>query len=80
LQHVLDSGIPNIAVLWDAHDHFLCLKTYTPDVICLGYDQIWFSEGLQEFYTRQWLELPNIVRLKACNADKRKSTLIAKSS
>jgi len=76
LQHVLDSKIPDLAILWHHENHFACLETYTPEVLCLGYDQVWFSEGLQRFYTRHWRQLPTIVRLNPYKPDKRKTSLI----
>lgn len=50
------------------------IREYNPDVICLGYDQKFFTEKLQENLSEFGLDKTEIVRLKSFNSEKYKSS------
>lgn len=67
-------------VLGAAHDYFVQVDQYKPDVICLGYDQ-WASEDyVRENLNRVGLFNCEVVRLKPYKVTKSKSTELKKHS
>jgi len=62
---VLESGLVDKVVLGQLGDKYSIIKKYTPDVICLGYDQGCFEGELSNKLGDFGLNKTKIVRLKA---------------
>lgn len=63
-------NIADIVEIWDENYPLKCLDIYKPKVICLWYDQEWFSAKLNEFPNIQ------IIRLKPYKENQYKSSLM----
>jgi FAD synthetase len=66
------------AVLGDLEDKYKVIKERNPDLLCLGYDQDVDEEQLKEDLAKLNL-FPEIVRMKAFQEDKYKSSLFRKN-
>lgn len=75
LQFIKDSGLADKAVLGSLADKYRAVKKYRPDVICLGYDQIAFTDKLKNKINELKLNT-KIVRLKSYHREKYKSSFI----
>ena len=62
----------DLAVLGSSGDKYEVIRRYNPDIICLGYDQTHFVDGLQNLNIE-------ILRLKPYQENKFKSSLIRNS-
>lgn len=69
LKTVQDAKVANKVLLWDEENPMKWIETYKPKVICLGYDQIWFSEKLIEKFPEI-----EIVRIWSFEPEKYKSS------
>ncbi|HSX18843.1 MAG TPA: adenylyltransferase/cytidyltransferase family protein [Candidatus Saccharimonadales bacterium] len=67
-------------VMGAAHDYFVQVKQYKPDVICLGYDQWAQEDYVRENLNRIELFNCEVVRLKPYKEDRAKSTHLKTSS
>lgn len=65
------------AILGDLNDKLRIIKNKRPDVLCLGYDQEADENKLKEELAGLNL-FPRIKRMKPCQADKYKSSLLKK--
>lgn len=77
-QRVSDLNNFNISdkiIWWDETNHLKWLDIYSPKVICLWYDQIWFSKGLNEYIKSNNLKI-EVIRLKPFMEKKYKSSII----
>jgi FAD synthetase len=80
LDAVEKSGLADEVLLGGAEgDKYKVIEQVKPDVICLGYDQKFFAEGLQEELRKRGLKV-KIVRLLAYKPGKYKSSIIAKGA
>lgn len=80
LKLVQNLKIVDKATIGAAHDYFVHIKLYKPDVICLGYDQ-WASEKyVRENLNGVGLSKTEVVRLKPHKADRAKSTQLKNNS
>lgn len=78
LSSVAQEALVDSAILGDRIDIYRAIKEYRPQVICLGYDQKHFVDGLDEKLLS--LKIPaQIIRLKAHLPDTYKSSLMKKS-
>lgn len=85
LSTVCQSGLVDKVILGSLTDKYAAIKKYQPDVICLGYDQNHFADGLfhPTFESCGKSKIKNlkskimIVRLKPYKPDKYKSSLLA---
>ena len=68
---ISDQRSSDKAILGGRKDPYQVIRKYKPDVICLGYDQNSFSEGLKSKFPKV-----KIVRLKPYRADVYKSSKI----
>ena len=66
----------DIVELGNAEDPYTCLRDYTPQVICLWYDQHSFDTWLRERCTSNWLSSTTILRLPSYEPEKRKSSYL----
>lgn len=68
-------NISNGVIAWDENKQLKWLDIYSPKVICLWYDQIWFSKGLNKYITKHHLDI-EIIRLEPFMEDVYKSSLM----
>ncbi len=73
-----ESGLLDEVVLGMLGDKYELIKKHRPDVICLGYDQINFTDELREKLKEFGLAETKIVRLQPYHPDKYKSSLLKK--
>lgn len=59
------SGLADVVVLGNLRDRYGAIKRYKPDVVCLGYDQRFFTRGLRSALKRLGLAQTKIIRLKS---------------
>ena len=78
LMEVKKVEIVNEAILGDLEDKYNVIKEKKPDVLCLGYDQDIKEEKLKEDLAKFNL-FSKIVRMKAFQEDKYKSSLFRKN-
>lgn len=71
--HVQELKIVDKAVLGDSKDHFDAIEEFKPDVICLGYDQKFFTEDLEQEIEKRGLKI-KIMRLMPYRASRYKSS------
>lgn len=68
------------AVLGVEKDFYAEIKRYSPDVICLGYDQWASEEDVYQELKRVGLTRTKVVRLKAFAKERAKSTIVKRES
>lgn len=61
---IKDSKLADKVMLGGIGDKYAVIKKYRPDIICLGYDQKYFIDGLKEELERANLKKTKIIRLK----------------
>lgn len=71
--HVQELKIVDKAVLGDLEDHYKNIEEFRPDVICLGYDQKFFIENLEQEIEKRGLKI-KIMRLMPYRANRYKSS------
>jgi FAD synthetase len=69
LESIIKSKLADKAVLGDLKDKYKKIKEFKPDVICLGYDQKNFTEGLKNFDVK-------VIKLKPYKPEIYKTSLI----
>ena len=74
LENIIKSGLADEAVLGSLENKYEAIEKYKPDVICLGYDQGTFTEGLREKLKEFGLGKTKIIRLKSYHPEKYKSS------
>lgn len=77
LQDVKNLKIADIVSPWNEENPLIWIKLYMPKVICLGYDQVWFSQKLEEYIQSEKLNI-YIQRIKPFKEDEFKSSIIKK--
>mgnify|MGYP001942549341 CR=1 FL=1 len=77
LQDVKDLKIADIVSPWNEENPLIWIKLYMPKVICLWYDQVWFTEKLEEYIQSEKLNI-FIKRIKPYKEEKFKSSIIKK--
>lgn len=70
---VLGLNLAHRAVLGGKRDKYAVIKKYRPEIIALGYDQNYFTDGLKEKFKNI-----KIIRLKAFKPKKYKTSIIKK--
>lgn len=68
-------GISDEVIIGKWTDPLRWLELYSPKVICLWYDQIWFSDTLEKHISKNNLKI-KVVRIESFKADIYKSSLI----
>jgi FAD synthetase len=66
------------ARLGDKKDRYKCIDDVAPDIICLGYDQIHFVDGLNKYIKEKGLKIKVIRFKKAHFPEKYKTSIIRK--
>lgn len=54
--NVQNSDISDLVFVWEEDDHLRYIREYSPQVICLWYDQEWFIWELEEYIQKTWLK------------------------
>ncbi|TAL54509.1 MAG: FAD synthase [Nanoarchaeota archaeon] len=75
---VKKSGIPDKVVLGKLGDKYSVLEKEKPDVICLGYDQTFFTDKLKDELKKRGIKA-KIIRLKSFKPEIYKTSKIAKN-
>lgn len=75
-EKVRQSGLADEVVLGSLDDKYEVVRDYRPDVICLGYDQRQSLTELREKLDEMGLKKTKIVRLKAHQPEKYKSSIL----
>jgi glycerol-3-phosphate cytidylyltransferase-like family protein len=69
--------IADIVSPWNEENPLIWIKLYMPKVICLWYDQVWFSQKLEDYIKSENLDI-FIKRIKPYKENKFKSSIIKK--
>lgn len=69
--NILKLKIADKVILGDLKNKYIAIKKFKPDIICLGYDQKFFVNGLKNFNVK-------IVKLKPYKPEIYKSSIIKK--
>ena len=77
---IKDSRLADKVVFGSLTDKYAAIKKYRPDVICLGYDQKYFIDGLEEKLEKINLKKTKIIRLKPYKPEIYKSSKLKKLS
>ena len=64
-EEIEKSGLADEVVLGSLEDKYAVIKNFSPDVICLGYDQQFFIDKLEDKLQELGLEKTKIIRLEA---------------
>lgn len=72
-----ETGLLSRVILGNRGDKYQVIRKIKPDVICLGYDQTTFTEGLKNFLKESNMNT-KIVRLKPFYPKKYKSSIVKK--
>ena len=70
------SGLADEVILGSLDDRYGVIRKYKPDMICLGYDQKQSIAELRQKLSESSLGNTKIVRLKAFEAEKYKSSIL----
>lgn len=73
-KNIKKSDIADVVILGSEDDKYKVIKDTKPDVICLGYDQKFFIEDLQDKLSEFGLDKTKIVKLKSFHPEKYKSS------
>ncbi len=79
LHNISKSGLANKVVLGNLDNKYLIIKKYKPDIICLGYDQKFFIDGLANFLIKSNLKGVCIKKLKSYYPKIYKSSILLKN-
>lgn len=72
--NLLDLDYVDIVELGNSEDPYTCLREYTPQLICLWYDQHSFDTWLREWCDSHEMQTTNIIRLPSFAPEKWKSS------
>lgn len=72
---VKSSGLADKVILGNLIDKYASIKKYRPDIICLGYDQKFFVDGLKNELKKLKLNT-KIIRSKPFQSKKYKSSIL----
>ncbi len=76
-KNVMRTGIPDKVILGSLGDKYAAIEKEHPDVICLGYDQTFFTDALRTELNNRGLNT-KLIRLKPFKPKVYKTSLIAK--
>ena len=77
LNDVKSLQISDRVFIWESNNPLIWVDLYTPNVICLWYDQVWFSEKLKDYIKEKNLDI-EIIRIEPYKENIYKSSLIKK--
>jgi glycerol-3-phosphate cytidylyltransferase-like family protein len=80
IKHISDLNISDIVLWWEENNTLKWIDLYNPQIICLWYDQIWFSNNLKKYIKQNKLNINiKIIRIKPFKKDIYKSSLLKKN-
>lgn len=71
---IRQSGLAEKVILGNLTDKYGAIKKYRPDIVCLGYDQVYFIDELRQALDRFGLQKTKIIRLKPYKSNIYKTT------
>lgn len=77
LEEILKSKIVDIWLIWEWKDPMFWLEKFKPKVVCLWYDQKWFSDLLENYIKEKNLDT-KVLRMKPYKENIFKSSLLKK--
>lgn len=77
INDIINLKISDLVVWWDESNPMKWLDIYKPNYICLGYDQLWFSELLEKYISENNLKI-EIIRLSPYKENIYKSSFLKK--
>lgn len=75
LSHVKELNLSNLVITWDEDNPMKWIDMYLPKIICLGYDQVWFSKNLEKYIKKNNLDI-EVLRIKSFKEKEYKSSLL----
>lgn len=75
ISHIKELQISDIVSTWDEENPLKWIDMYLPRVICLGYDQKWFSQDLENYLKENNLDI-EIIRIEPYKKEIYKSSLL----
>lgn len=75
VKHINELNLSNLIITWDEDNPLKWIDMYLPKIICLGYDQVWFSNDLQKYIKNNNLDI-EVIRIKPYKEDIFKSSLL----
>jgi len=75
MQDIKNLNIADLVELGHEHDYFFAIKKYTPDVIAIGYDQIYLVKELSEFLYNNGYKT-EVITIEGFGPDEHKSSII----
>lgn len=75
---IISLNLADIVVLGSLGDKYAAIKKYRPNIICLGYDQKYFTDRLKAQIKKLKLNT-KIIRLKSYKPEKYKTSIINNS-
>ncbi len=79
LNAVLEESLVDKAILGEKHDVYAVIRRERPAVICLGYDQEFFIDGLRSALEESNLSDTKIIRIDPYKPDELKSSILKRS-
>lgn len=76
---VKEMHLADLVTLWWETSHLDWLELYNPKIVCLGYDQVWFSQQLEEHIKTNNLNI-SVLRIPSYNPEIYKSSKLKKES
>jgi len=77
IKFIKELNISDKVIAWDEFSPLKWLDIYKPKIICLWYDQIWFSSKLKEIIIERKLKI-EIIRIKSYKKNICKSSILRK--
>lgn len=74
-KHIEKAKVSDIVKLWDLHNPLKWIDTFSPSLICLWYDQRWFSDKLTPYLKEKWIGT-QILKIPPFKEDTYKSSII----
>lgn len=72
-----NANISNKVLLWKMENHLSFLDDFKPNLICLWYDQIWFSSNLENYIQEKKLNT-KVIRINSFKPEEFKSSILRK--
>ncbi len=72
------SGISDTVFVWNEENPMYFIEKYKPDVVCLWYDQTWFTYLLKDFILKNNLKT-QIIRIESYKPEIYKSSILKKN-
>lgn len=79
LNNLKKLNISDIVMLWEEDSPMKIVELYNPSVVCLWYDQKWFTSTLEEYINNNKLDT-TIIRIEPFKEDIYKSSIIKKEA